>query len=346
MLRVEPKVSAMGRSRVNRFADPRRHTSTPRAPARRLAAPAALVVSLLLTGCSLGSAAPGRNEPVISHPGGSTSSRSPAPSGSPALRTSASASDRLPRPAHLLVVVLENKGERQVLGSGAAPYLTSLAASGALFTDSHGVTHPSQPNYLALFSGSTQGVTDDACPQSLGDRPNLGQQLQRAGHTFAGYSEGLPTAGFAGCTDAAGRYARKHNPWVDFANVPASSNLPLTAFPTDLSRLPTVSFVVPDLCHDMHDCSVATGDQWAHDHLAAYVAWARSHDSLLVVTFDEDDDTSSNRIATFLVGPMVKPGVLPQHVNHYNVLRTIEDLYGLEPIGAARNAAPLTGWVR
>lgn len=243
-----------------------------------------------------------------------------------------------------MVVIFENKAEQQVLGSAAAPYLTSLAASGAQFTNSHGVGHPSQPNYLALFSGSTQGVTDDSCPQQLGDRPNLGQQLQQAGFSFGGYSEGLPTTGYTGCTDPAGTYARKHNPWVDFKNVPATSNRPFSDFPSDPSRLPTVSFVVPNLCHDMHDCDVATGDRWARDHLAPYVTWARTHDSLLVVTFDEDDGTDTNRIATFLVGPMVKTTTVSQRIDHYNVLRTIEDLYGLEPLGGARAAAPLTGW--
>lgn len=245
-----------------------------------------------------------------------------------------------------MIVVFENKGEQQVLGSRNAPYLSSLSASGARFDNSHGVTHPSQPNYLALFSGSTQGVTDDSCPQSLGDRPNLGELLLNAGYTFAGYSEGLPTTGFTGCNDPSGRYARRHNPWVDFANVPASSNQPFTAFPADPSQLPTVSFVVPDLCNDMHNCDVATGDSWAREHLAPYVTWARTHDSLLVVTFDEDDGTRTNRIPTFLVGPMVKPGAIGQRVNHYNVLRTIEDLYGLAPIGMSQSAAPLTGWHR
>jgi acid phosphatase len=96
----------------------------------------------------------------------------------------------------------------------------------------------------------------------------------------------------------------------------------------------------------MHDCDVATGDSWARDHLAPYVTWARTHDSLLVVTFDEDDGTPTNRIATFLVGPMVKSVTLSQPVNHYNLLRTIGDLYGLEPLGAARTTAPLRGWSR
>jgi acid phosphatase len=240
----------------------------------------------------------------------------------------------------VLVVVFENHALDSVLGSPDAPYLTALAASGTTLTDAHGVRHPSQPNYLALFSGSTQGVSGDSCPHSF-STPNLGSQLLAAGRTFAGYSEGLPAAGAADCT--AGEYARKHNPWVDFPALPAAVNQPLSALPTDFATLPTVSFVIPNMCSDMHDCSVATGDTWAEENLAAFVAWARTHDSLLVVTFDEDDNSSDNHIATFLVGPMVRAGTSTQRTDHYRVLRTIEAMYGLPPLGAAGGTTPLAG---
>jgi acid phosphatase len=240
----------------------------------------------------------------------------------------------------VLVVVFENHTLDSVLGSPDAPYLTALAATGTTLTDAHGVRHPSQPNYLALFSGSTQGVSSDSCPHSF-STPNLGSQLLAAGHTFAGYSEGLPAAGATDCT--AGEYARKHNPWVDFPALPAAVNQPLSALPTDFATLPTVSFVIPNMCSDMHDCSVATGDTWAEENLAAFVAWARTHDSLLVVTFDEDDNSSDNHIATFLVGPMVRAGTSTQRTDHYRVLRTIEAMYGLAPLGAAGDTSPLAG---
>jgi acid phosphatase len=247
----------------------------------------------------------------------------------------------VPQPDHVLVVIFENRRYSHVVGTGAAPYLSSLAKSGANFTDSHGVAHPSQPNYIALLSGSTQGVTDDACPQNLGAKPNLARQLIDAGRSFAGYSEGIPANGFAGCTSPDRSYARKHNPWVDFSNVPASDNLAYQQFPTDFSALPTVSFLVPNMCNDMHDCSVSTGDTWASHALPAYVQWASTHNSLLVVTFDEDDNTDANHIPTILVGPMVRPGNTNQNIDHYNVLRTLEDMYGLAPLGAAASAQPI-----
>ncbi|WP_448613612.1 alkaline phosphatase family protein [Modestobacter sp. URMC 112] len=240
----------------------------------------------------------------------------------------------------MVVVVFENEDAGDVVGAGDAPYLTSLAGTGATFTDAHGLTHPSQPNYLALFSGSTHGVQDDSCPVDL-TGPNLASQLADAGLTFVGFSEGLPRPGFTGCR--AGDYARKHNPWVDFTDLPASVNQPLSALPDDYAQLPTVAFVVPDLCNDMHDCGVAAGDAWAREHLRGYVDWAQTHNSLLVVTFDEDSGTDANRIATFLVGPMVAAGPSDEHIDHYGVLRTLEDMYQLLPLGEAARAEPITG---
>lgn len=246
----------------------------------------------------------------------------------------------LPRPDHVMIVVLENEDASAIIGASDAPYLTSLAHAGATFSDAHGETHPSEPNYLALFSGSTQGVTDDRCPVGLSG-PNLAAQLQTAGHTFVGYSEDLPVAGFTGCNS--GGYARKHNPWVNFSDLPASMNQPLTAMPTDYSMLPTVSIVVPNLCNDMHDCGVAAGDSWAKDHLLSYQSWAATHHSLLIVTFDEDSGTSANTIATVLDGQMVMPGEYNQRVDHYSILRTIEDMYALPTLGKAADAAPMRG---
>lgn len=239
-----------------------------------------------------------------------------------------------------MVVVFENKNARQVIGSPDAPYLTALSRQGVNFTQAYGASHPSQPNYLALFSGSTQGLTDDSCPHTFAT-PNLAEQLMYAGRTFTGYAESLPSAGFTGCN--AGEYARRHNPWVDFPALPPSVNQPLSAMPTNLADLPTVSFVVPNVCSDMHDCSVRTGDDWARAHLSDYVAWARDHNSLLIVTFDENDTSGDNRIATFMVGPMVRPGPSDQRIDHYSVLRTIEQMYGLSPIGEAAKAAPISG---
>jgi phosphatidylinositol-3-phosphatase len=275
---------------------------------------------LALTACSPGAASPAAG-----------TEGAPVPAAAPGA---------VPTPAHVLVVVFENEDAGAVVGARAAPYLTSLAASGVTFTDAHAETHPSQPNYLALFSGSTQGVVDDSCPQTFSGA-NLAGRLLPAGRTFVGYSEDLPAAGDTVC--GAGRYARKHNPWVDFPALPAAVNQPFTALPADYADLPTVAFVVPNLCDDMHDCGVAAGDRWARQHLAPYVSWAQAHDSLLIVTFDEDSGTAGNHIPTVLAGPMVRPGPSAQRIDHYSLLRTIEEMYHLAPLGAAANRAPITG---
>ena len=243
-----------------------------------------------------------------------------------------------PRPDHVVVVMFENKNASQITAS-AAPYLTSLVSQGAKFTNSFAVTHPSQPNYIALFSGSAQGVTGDECPKNFAGKENLGHQLIAAGLTFTGYSESMPSNGYTGC--ASGRYARKHNPWVDFDNVPASSNLTFASFPTDYTTLPTVSFVIPNLCNDMHDCSVSTGDTWLKNNLDGYAQWAKTHNSLLVITFDEDDFTSVNKIYTAFVGEHVRAGTYADRIDHYSVLRTIEQAYGLTPINSAAGATTI-----
>lgn len=238
----------------------------------------------------------------------------------------AQAEAALPAYDHIVVLIEENHSFTQVIGNTAAPYITSLANGGANMTQSFAITHPSEPNYLALFSGATQGLTDDSCPHTYSTE-NLGHQLIAAGRTFKGYSETMPSDGFTGCTS--GRYARKHNPWVNFTNVPATSNVRFSTFPTDFSALPAVSFVVPNLCNDMHDCSVATGDAWVRDNLGAYVTWAQTHNSLLVVTFDEDDRNAGNRIGTVFSGAHVAPGSYTERITHYTVLRTLQSLSGL-----------------
>jgi hypothetical protein len=239
-----------------------------------------------------------------------------------------------------VVVILENKHRSSVIGSRQAPYLNKLAAKGANMTHSYGVTHPSQPNYLALFSGSTRGVRSNACPQRLQKADNLGHQLRKSGLSFIGYSESLPKTGFQGCTS--GRYVRKHNPWVNFATLPASTNRPFSAFPRDYRKLPTVAFVSPNMCHGMHDCSVRTGDRWMKEHFDRYARWAPRHNSWLIVTFDENAGGRVKPIFTIIVGANVRPGAYGERLNHYRLLRTIEEAYGLPPLGRAKGVRPLS----
>ncbi len=266
-----------------------------------------------------------------------------------ALMASCGQKSNLPRPDHIIVVIEENHSYDELVASANAPFINKLINAGALFTDSHGVAHPSQPNYLAIFSGSTQGVPGDDCLENVTPytSPNLAVSLINKGFTFKGFAQTMPTAGYKNCeylkSSLTGGYlyARKHAPWVnwqgDEANdIPASLSLPMTQFPKDFNKLPTVSFVIPDMDNDMHnigapgDCAaIRRGDQWLKENLAAYAEWAKTHNSLLIVTFDEDDFKLVNHIPTFFTGAGVIPGKYNEKINHYNVLHTIEAMYNL-----------------
>lgn len=249
----------------------------------------------------------------------------------------------LPHFDHIVVVVEENHSYDDITGSDDAPYLASLRRQSAVFSDSHAVAHPSQPNYLALFAGSTFGLTSDACPQEF-TGPNLGSELLAHGLSFTGYSESLPEMGYTGCEAGSTSdplYARKHNPWVDFAALPATSNQSFSSFPADFGQLPTVAFVVPNQQNDMHSGSVAAADAWLRDHLDAYARWAPTHNSLFVVTWDEDDGSDENHIFTLFAGAHITPGTYAETINHYDVLRTLEALEGLPFTNEAAHASTI-----
>ncbi len=267
----------------------------------------------------------------------------------------------LPRFDHVVVVVEENKDYAQLIGPNSpAPYINMLAGQGMLFTNSHAITHPSQPNYLDLFSGSDQGIKDDSCdPARVLPQPDLGGQLLGAGFSFAGYSENMPSAGYTGCFDASAfnsLYARKHNPWANFSDVSgAKTNLTFDSFPTTtdgFAALPTVSFVVPNLINDMHSGDSATdiqqGDSWLQQHLDGYAQWGKTHNSLLIVTCDEEDqangvEANPNQVATIFVGQHVVVGTNASQISHFDLLRTLEDMYGLPPANQAASATAITG---
>jgi hypothetical protein len=253
--------------------------------------------------------------------------------------TPAHAAAGLPKPDHLVVVIEENHSYSNIIGSSSAPYINSLASQGASFTQSFAVTHPSEPNYLALFAGTTEGLSSDSCPHTYSGA-NLGSELISAGLTFTGYSESMPSDGYTGCTS--GEYARKHNPWVNFTNVPSTDNRTFAAFPTNFATLPTVSIVVPNLLDDMHDGTIAQGDTWLHNNMDAYAQWAKTHNSELIVTWDEDDNSNNNQIPTIAVGANVKTGGYSETINHYSVLRTLEDFYNLTYAGSSSSATPIT----
>ncbi len=258
----------------------------------------------------------------------------------------------VPRFDHIVVVIGENTNASSVYGSSSAPYINALATGGAKFTNSFAITHPSQPNYLHLFAGSNQGVTNNNVPSSHFTTPNLARELINAGKTFVYYSDGLPSVGYDGASS--GEYRRRHNAlanWMGTSNnqVSSSLNQPFTNFPTNFNNLPSVAFVVPDLCNDGHDvCApynnrVKQYDAWVENNLNSYKQWCINNNSLLIVTYDEDDGSAANNIITVFYGDNVVPGVYNQTINHHIVLRTIEDANQLSThAGAAATSTPIT----
>jgi acid phosphatase len=252
---------------------------------------------------------------------------------------------------HILVIVMENKSYNQVR---AAPAFAGMIAEGSSFSDYHAITHPSQPNYIALWSGGTQGVANNDCPArgSPFSAGNLGRACEAAGLTWRSYAEELPAPGSAVCKASAGvpgqEYARKHAPWTDFSNLDHRNERPFTDLARDIAagRLPNLAFVIPDLCHDMHGCAVAEGDAWLAKNLPPMLS-AVGPKGIVVLTFDEDDGGSANRILTVIAGEPVRKGyVSTRTVSHYTLLRTICDALGLPPMGAAGRESPISDiWI-
>jgi phosphatidylinositol-3-phosphatase len=256
----------------------------------------------------------------------------------------------VPRFRHVVLVVFENEEYGAVIGSRQAPTFNALARRYSLLTQSYAVSHPSLPNYLALVSGSTFGIRSDCTTCFVGGR-SLADTLDGAGLSWNAYEEGLPSVGSR--VPFAGRYAIKHSPFLYFRSVRSSQRLrdhvvPYSRFAPDLAggRLPTFSLVVPNLCHSMHDCSVATGDRWLAGFLRPLLASPELDHSAVFVTFDEGSSSvhGGGRVATLVLGPLVEPGTRSSRlVTHYGVLRTIEDGLGLPRLGVSARARPITG---
>lgn len=274
-------------------------------------------------------------------PGAASAAPPPHVSPAAALRTS-----------HLFLVVLENREYEEVIGNPEAPYLNLLAQRGAVATNFYGVTHPSLPNYLALFAGDTFGIAEN-CTECVVYGPNLATQLSGAGISWRAYMEGIPYPCFAG--PRYGRYAKRHNPFAYFPSIMAvparcENVMPGQQLALDLkySRLPSFGWLTPDLCYDGHDCEIGAVDFHLYKLLPKLVRQLGPH-GLLVVTFDEGLSNAGccgapggGRIATILVGPDVPPGKqILQPANHYSMLASIEDRFGLPRLRLARLAAPL-----
>jgi hypothetical protein len=258
-----------------------------------------------------------------------------ATSGTAATATSANPGTRTFTKA--MIVVLENTDYETALHQ---PFLASLAKRGALLTNFTAEAHPSQPNYLALISGSTHNVASDG-NVSLDGR-HIGDLLEAKSLKWKAYAEGYPGNCFLGAEY--GTYVRKHVPFLSFKSVQTEQkrcaqivNASELAIDLQTGKLPDYSLFIPDLQNDGHDTGVAHADRWLRKTFGPLLEnpdFMRG--MLLIVTFDESagSSSSSNHVATILVGDAIAPGtVLSANFNHYSLLRLIEDQFELGNLG-------------
>ena len=349
------------------------HSRSPRA--RRTLAPAVLaavaaVAATTLAGCGAG------HSGTAPHPGTPTSARARAtttrpPSGTSAATTTVPAAgagrEGVPAFAHLFVVVMENLDRQEAL---AVPAVAALAHRYASADAWYAVAHPSLPNYLALASGSTWGVSSD-CTSCIQTGANLATQLSAAGIPWGAYFEGMPGNCFLGPQSPDGSYAAKHDPFAYFTDVRADPSVcahlqplhaltPLLAPGAPASGVPRFVWVTPDLCHSGHDCGAAAGGAWLSGFVATVTtsaAWADN--GALVVTWDEGADSASassgaitdsgggGNVLTLVIAPHVRAGLrVGTLFDHYSFLRTVEDAFGLPLLGgaAARTTVPMSAF--
>jgi hypothetical protein len=313
---------------------------------------AAGLAAVLVAGCG------GTTSPATSAPGASSSRPTSEPAGQSAAQSAGqsaaagTSSTGLPDFAHVYLLVLENHESNSVVGSSNAPYLNELIAKYGLATNYTAVSHPSQPNYIALFSGATQGVADDGVHDLSGK--NLADQLEARAKTWNVFAQDYPGGCFTGSASkgggegigAAGSYARKHDPAISFTDIASS--------PSRCSRIsglagfdPAASdfeLIVPNDCNDMHSCSVATGDAFLKAFVPKITGSPAFANSVLFITFDEGttDIGGGGRVATVVVSPLTRAGSTSGTAyNHYSILRTIEDAWGLGCLGQSCSAGNL-----
>jgi phosphatidylinositol-3-phosphatase len=272
---------------------------------------------------------------------------SPVPAGSP---FGSAAGGGQPVLGHVYIVIFENHGYDTVVEGKQMPYLQSLIKKGGLATGYHAISRPSQPNYIALFSGDVHDIDDDN--EHNIDAPNLADQLEAKGKSWSVTAENVPSGCFTGATakggrDGPGTYARKHEPAISFVSI--SEDPARCAHIHDLTAFDPAEadfqLIVPNLCNDGHDCPLSTADTWL-SKLAPKILESDTFkkDGLLIVTFDEAESRQSNHVPLVAVGPSVKPGTTSDTpTTHYSLLRTIEDNWALGCLAHSCSAPNLGG---
>lgn len=285
---------------------------------------------------------------------GNATATSPAVTSTPAAQ--GNATGKIPNFDHIVLIVLENKGYDQVIGSSQAPNLNALAQKYVLLSNYFAVSHPSLPNYIALMSGGTQNITSD-CTTCFVNTKNLGDEIMASGKTWKAYEENMPTPCALGDTKL---YAQKHNPLIYFDSIRLNTTIcdnnivPLTQLETDLAanQLPNFSFLMPNLCNSGHDCAIDKPDAWVNNMVAKLQASpALGNNSLIIVVFDEAESgnqgtccglgaAAGGQVAAILISPLAKPAFTDStDYSHYSLLKTILAAWNLPGLGMTEDPA-------
>jgi len=278
------------------------------------------------------------------------------------------ASDPKPIPLErVFVIVLENKNFESLIGNPALPQINTLIKRGGLATNYWGLVHPSMGNYAAMISGDLYGIHDDDSSRSLVG-PTLMDQLEKAGKSWKAYMESIPAAGSGVLYTVPDiLYAKKHNPFLLFKSIQttarAKSVVPLEQLYIDLKspKAPALLYIVPNQCNDMHGAPGCVGRSSLLKKGDAYVgklvadilaskAWTQN--SALVLTFDEGDlenrrtppsalEAGGHILTLVISGSNAKPRTSDLPFNHYSLLRTLEEGFGLPLLGGAKSARAL-----
>ena len=257
----------------------------------------------------------------------------------------------VPNFEHIAIIMFENKEFGSVIGNPLMPNYNKLAREYTLLTQYYAVTHPSLPNYIALFGGDTFGI-DSNCNDCFIDAPNLPDLIEASGRTWKTYQEDMPSPCYLGDTNI---YVQKHNPFVYFDDIRLDSArcersvVPLTALQTDIeaAALPNLLFIKPNLCNDSHDCELDVSDAWLTNLLGTLIPAldATGESYLLVMLFEEGQGNHSccglpleagGRVPVVLYSPLVKNAFEdPTPYTHYSLLKTISAAWGLPYLGHA-----------
>ncbi len=259
---------------------------------------------------------------------------------------------------HIFIVVMENHGYDQVWDTPSTPYITALGRANARATNYHAPTHPSLPNYLMLYGGSNHGITGDCLPSVAChiDAVSLADHLEAKGLTWKAYMGSMPAPCYVGTT---ANYVPYVNPFVYFDNIRNDPtrcqrhDVPYSQLAADLASAdttPNYALIVADLCNDMHNCPVATGDAWLKSNLPPILnaPACTAEKCLLILTWDEDDYKGDNRVLTIFAGSAAKTGgvVSATAYTHLSVLRTVEEIFGLLTQGREAAATPMFDMLR